>query len=48
MTIATASPPEQGQLVSVRQRRYVLNEVGRLRQPAALGQDDNRILIKIE
>jgi hypothetical protein len=34
MVISTTSPPEQGQLVNVRQRRYVVSEVVKSALPA--------------
>ena len=33
MTVATRNPPEQGQLVTVRQRRYVVSEVAKSTLP---------------
>ena len=38
MTIATRNPPEQGQLVTVRQRQYVVSEVAKSTLPAARQQ----------
>ena len=35
MAAAVASPPEQGQLVSVRQRHYVVTEVAKSTLPAS-------------
>jgi len=33
MTVATRNPPEQGQLVTVRQRRYVVTEIAKSTLP---------------